>query len=128
MTLRPALLAALLSGVVLSAGAAQAQINPFKTTKGAPQLDDSDLPLLEQAGSKLLAETAPARGASETWRNEATGAAGTVTFLGPTHRTVRGQTYACRRLQYDVTLKDRPTPRTTRVAWCQLPDGAWKIV
>jgi surface antigen len=113
--------------LLLPAGAAQAQINPFKGNRGAPKLADSDLTLLEQAGRKLLGDTAPAAGTVETWQNEATGAAGTVTYVGPVSRTVQGTKYACRRVKYAVLLKDRPTPRTTRAAWCRLPDGTWKL-
>ncbi len=118
---------ALLAAFLLLAGTAEAQINPFKGNKSAPRLDDSDLPLLEQAGQKLLGHAAPAKGARESWTNDATGNAGTVAYVGPTSRRVGGVTYACRRLKYSVTLKLRPTPRTTTVAWCHLPDGTWKM-
>ena len=118
---------ALFAAFLLLAGSAQAQINPFKGNRSAPRLDDSDLPLLEQAGQKLLGDQAPAKGASETWTNDATGNAGTVTYAGPTSRRVGGATYSCRRLKYSVTLRLRPAPRTTTVAWCHLPDGTWKM-
>ena len=123
MTSRLALLAAFL----LLAGSAQAQINPFRDHKGAPRLVDLDLTLLGQAGQKLLGEPEPAKGASETWQNDATGAAGTITYLGPTTRKVGTTKYACRRLRYGVTVKDSKKARSLRVAWCQLPDGTWKL-
>ena len=118
---------ALFAAFLLLAGSAQAQINPFKGNKSAPRLDDSDLPLLEQAGQKLLGDKAPAKGASESWTNDATGNAGTVSYAGPTTRRAEGATFSCRRLKYTVTLKLRPAPRTTTVAWCHLPDGTWKM-
>ena len=123
MTSRLALLAAFL----LLAGSAQAQINPFQGRKGAPRLADSDVTLLDQTGQKLLGDTKPAKGASETWQNDATGAAGKVDYLGPTSRKVGTTKYACRRLRYEVTLKGAKTARITHVAWCQQPDGAWKL-
>ena len=118
---------AVFAAFLLLAGGAQAQINPFKGNKSAPRLDDTDLPLLDQAAQKLLGEQAPAKGASEAWNNDATGDAGTVTYVGPTSRTVKGAKYACRRLKYTVTLKLRPAPRSTNVAWCRLPDGTWEM-
>ncbi len=128
MPLRLALFAAflLLAGPLL-AGSAQAQINPFKGRNGAPRLADSDVALLDQSAQKLLVDPAPSPGATEIWQNDATGAGGTVAYLGPSNRTVQGTKYACRRLKYVVTLKDRPTPRSLRAAWCHLPDGTWKL-
>lgn len=118
---------ALICAFVLLAGSAQAQINPFKGNNGAPRLADSDLPLMDEARQKLLGDEAPAVGTSEAWKNEATGDSGTVTYLGPTKRTVAGTTYDCRRVKYSIMLKVRKTPRTARVAWCHLPDGSWKM-
>ena len=99
MTSRLALLVAFL----LLAGSAQAQINPFQGRKGAPRLADSDVTLLYQAGQKLLGDSKPAKGASETWQNDATGAAGRVDYLGPTTRKVGTTKYACRLLR-QVTI------------------------
>ena len=123
MTSRLALLAAFL----LLAGSAQAQINPFKGHRGAPSLADSDVTLLDQTGQKLLGDTKPAKGASETWQNDATGAAGKVAYVGPTSRKVGTTKFACRRLRYEVTLKDSKTAHTARAAWCQQPDGSWQL-
>jgi surface antigen len=123
MTSRLALLAAFL----LIAGSAQAQINPFQGRKGAPRLADSDVTLLFQTGQKLLGDIKPAKGASETWQNDATGSAGRVDYLGPTTRKVDATKYACRLLLYEVTVKGAKTARTTRAAWCRLPDGTWKL-
>ena len=127
MPIRHVLLSAVLAASLFAAGAAQAQINPFRSSSHSPRLSSADLALMEQAGQKLLGETAPATGASEAWHNDDTGAAGQVAFIGPTQRTVRGTTFACRRLSYTVTLRNRPTPRTTHVNWCRQPDGTWKM-
>jgi surface antigen len=123
MTSRLVLIAAFL----LLAGSAQAQINPFKGHRGAPRLADSDLTLLDQTGQKLLGDTKPAKGSSETWQNDATGAAGTVAYLGPATRKIGTTKFACRRLRYTVTVKDAKKARSIRVAWCQQPDGTWKL-
>ena len=125
MTTRFSLFAA---AFLLLAGSAQAQINPFKSNRGAPRLADTDVTLLAQTGKKLLGDTAPTKGSSETWQNDATGAAGNVSYVGPTSRTVGTTKYACRRLRYEVTLKGRKTPRSTRAVWCHMPDGTWKLL
>ena len=117
----------LLPGFLLAAASAQAQINPFRHNQNAPPLADTDLAMLEQAGQKLLTDAAPAPDTSEIWQNDATGAGGTVTYIGPTKRKVAGVTYACRKMKYSVTLKTRPAPRITVVAWCHQADGSWKL-
>ena len=124
MTCRLALLAAFL----LLAGSAQAQINPFRGKTAAPRLADSDLPLLDQAGRKLLGDKAPNPDTSEVWQNDATGAGGTVTYIGPSHRKVGDATYACRRLKYSVTQKGRPTPRTARLSGATCRTGAGRSI
>jgi surface antigen len=121
MTFRLALLAVFL----VLASQARAQINPWHTNRG-PHLAPSDSALMNEAAQKLLAESPPANGTAETWQNEATGAAGKVSYLGPVSRTVRGTKYACRQLSYEVTLRNTKTS-TTRAAWCHMPDGSWKL-
>ena len=116
---------ALVAVFLLLAGSAQAQINPYKG-KNVPRLASSDLTLLGQSEQKFLGDTAPTKGASENWTNAATGAVGSVAYVGPTSRTVATVKYTCRRLRYEVTLKGRTKPRSTRVAWCHMPDGSWK--
>ena len=116
---------ALVAAFLLLAGSAQAQINPYKG-KNAPRLASSDLTLLGQSEQKFLGDTAPTKGASEHWTNAATGAVGSVAYVGPTSRKAGTVKYTCRSLRYEVTLKGRTKPRATRVAWCHMPDGSWK--
>ncbi len=118
---------ALLATFVLLAGSAQAQTNPFQGHRGAPRLADSDVTLLDQTSQKLLGDTKPAKGGTETWQNDATGAAGKVAYVGPTSRKVGTTKYACRRLRYEVTLKDSKKARAIRAVWCQQPDGSWQV-
>ncbi len=118
---------ALLVAFLLIAGSAQAQINPFQGHRGAPRLADSDVTLLDQTGQKLLGDTKPTKGASEAWLNNATGAAGKVAYVGPASRKVGTTKFACRRLRYEVTLKDAKKARAARVVWCQQPDGSWLV-
>ncbi|MDR3663134.1 MAG: hypothetical protein P4L86_22585 [Mycobacterium sp.] len=117
----------MLAAFLLLAGSAQAQINPFKGHRGAPRLADSDVTLLDQTGQKLLGDAKPAKGASVTWQNDATGATGKVVYVGPTSRKVGTTKFACRRLRYEVTMKDSKKARTARAAWCQQPDGSWHL-
>jgi surface antigen len=107
--------------------AAQAQVNPYRTGKNSPRLDDQDLLLLEEASFRILDAATPAKGAVETWRNEASGASGKIYYVGPIKQTVRRTEYDCRRLQYDVSVKGRERPHTTTVNWCKEVDGTWKL-
>jgi surface antigen len=118
----------LLVAGLLPTGAAQAQVNPFKSTKNAPHLDDQDLTLLDEAAHRILDAAAPAKGAVESWRNTASGASGKIYYVGPTRQTVRRTEYDCRRLQYDISVKGRERPHTTNVDWCRDVDGSWKLL
>jgi surface antigen len=110
------------------AGAAQAQINPYRSTKNGPHLDDQDMTLLDEASHRLLDAATPAKGAVESWRNELSGASGKIYYVGPIKQTVRRTEYDCRRLQYDVSVKGRERPHTTTVNWCREVDGTWKLL
>jgi surface antigen len=111
------------------AGAAHAQINPYRSrSPSAPRLDDQDLALMDEATHRILDAAAPAKGAMESWRNEASGAFGKIWYVGPTKQTVRRTEYDCRRLQYDVSAKGRERPQTTTVNWCREVDGTWKLL
>jgi surface antigen len=116
-----------LAALLLAAGSAQAQINPFRGQKQAPRLAQSDIAQMGQATQRLLDVEAPAPGSIEAWNNEATGAAGKVTYVGPRTPTVRGQKQTCRRLKYDATPRGAHTARVVQVNWCRQPDGKWKM-
>jgi surface antigen len=129
IALRPVFAAVFLglAGLLLT-GTAEAQVNPFKSAKNAPKLDDQDLTLLDEAAHRILDAATPAKGAVETWRNTASGASGKIYYVGPTRQTVRRTEYDCRRLQYDIVVKGRERPHTTSVDWCHDVDGSWKLL
>jgi hypothetical protein len=108
-------------------GAAQAQINPFRTSRAAPRLERTDLELLNQAAEKLYTQENVADGATESWDNPLTGASGSVKVVNSFHRTVRGDSLLCRKLRYEVAVRGRTGTRSYLIDWCRLPDGTWKI-
>ena len=109
----------MLTGMALS-GQADAQISPFKG-KG-PKLDSSDVAMMDAAATPLFEDAAVSPGTARSWKNDRTGAGGTVTLLGST--TYQG--LVCRQLRYDVTIPPRPSA-PYRVDWCQTRDGTWKM-
>jgi surface antigen len=118
---------AVVAAILILASAAHAQVNPYRSSKNAPHLDDQDMTLLDEASHRILDAATPAKGAVETWRNEASGASGKIYYVGPIKQTVRRTEYECRRLQYDVSVKGRERPHSTTVNWCREVDGTWKL-
>ena len=95
--------------LLLVAGTAHAQFNPYKGNRAVPRLEGSDLTAMEAAGQKLLGPTARATGASEAWRNDATGAFGKVIYVGPTSRKADGRDLSLPQLA--TGRRPRPTRR-----------------
>jgi surface antigen len=100
---------------------AQAQINPFRGSRGAPLTAD-DITALTDATNRLLDRPNLATGGTETWSNPQSGLSGVVTAGNAVQR--RGM--ACRVMNYQTTVPNRRTERSTRLTWCKTKDG-WKI-
>ncbi|CAH2603970.1 17kDa_Anti_2 domain-containing protein [Rhodovastum atsumiense] len=113
--------------LLLLAGTAQAQVNPWRNNRTAPRLTEADTALMHQAAQKLLDAPNPPVGRIEHWSNAETGAAGTVTFRGPRSHTAQGQNFACRHLEYTTTVHGRSGERSAEVDWCRTKDGSWKL-
>jgi len=113
-------LAALAIG--LAPGFAGAQINPFKG-RGADRLSGGDIQMLMDASNRLLAQPSPHKGAAEHWKNDQTGAAGSVSLTGNS----RHDGLACRILSYQAHSGSGMSPRSSTLTWCKTQDGSWKI-
>lgn len=104
--------------------AAHAQVNPFQSSRVGSGLNQDDLKALGAASRRLYAQDSVADGASNTWSNPKSGNSGTVTVLQSFER----QGNACRKLHYDIRLRQRQGPRSYTLSWCHMPDGSWKVI
>jgi len=101
---------------------AAAQINPFRSSF-ANGLGDDDFQRLADASTALLNRDHLQVGATEAWRNPATGVGGTISVT----RNFKARGYDCHGLLYSTTPDEARAPRQTRLNWCNTPEG-WKIL
>jgi surface antigen len=99
----------------------QAQINPFRGSRGTP-LDAGDIAALTEATNRLLDRPQLVAGGSEIWSNRQSGASGTATAGS----TVQRKGMACRAVHYQTTVPGPRAERSTTLTWCKTRDG-WKI-
>ena len=104
--------------------AAHAQVNPFRSSRVGSGLNQDDLKALGAASQRLYTQNSVADGTSDTWSNPRSGNSGTVTVLQSFER----QGNACRKLRYDIRLRQRKNPSSYTLSWCHLPDGSWKVI
>lgn len=104
--------------------AAQAQVNPFRSSRVGSGLNQEDLKALGAASQRLYEQDSVANGASDTWSNPKSGNSGTVTVLQSFER--QGNT--CRKLRYDLRLRKVQGSRSYTLSWCHMPDGSWKVI
>ena len=100
---------------------AQAQINPFRGSRGTP-LNADDIAALTEATNHLLDQPNLAPGATEDWNNAQSGISGTATAGS----AVRRHGLACRVVNYRVMGPGRQPDRTRMLTWCKTKNG-WKI-
>ncbi len=122
MTMIRLALAFLVLIVGLAPGLASAQINPFKG-RGADRLNSDDVRMLMDASTRLLAQPRLEKGAAERWKNDRSGASGSVSLQGNTRR----HGLACRVLDYHARSGAGTSPRSSTLTWCKTQDGTWKI-
>ena len=122
MTMTRLRLASLALAIALAPGLASAQINPFKG-RGADRLSGSDVQMLIDASNQLLARPSLGKGATENWKNDQTGASGSVSLKGNSRRNG----LACRILSYQAHSGSGVSPRASTLTWCKTQDGSWKI-
>lgn len=118
----PLRFAALALIVGLAPGIAVAQINPFRG-RGADRLTNADMQMLMSASDRLLARPSLRTGTSESWKNDQTGASGSVAVKGTSHR----HGLLCHALGYRARSGAGLSPRDNTLTWCKTPDGEWKI-
>jgi len=123
---RPSLRAALVAcccAFLLPAAAAQAQVNPFRSSRNGPSLSPEDNRLLFESIDRLNAAEPAHAGRSEAWSNPQTNSSGTSTVL----RVFRSGGMACHLVRHHVVVAGRPPGQNYRLTWCLTPAGAWKI-
>jgi surface antigen len=115
-------LSAALAACVLLTTTAQAQINPFRGSRG-PVLSGEDNELLLKSVARLNAAEPPQVGRFEAWRNPQTHSSGTSTIL----RVFRSDGMACHLVLHRIVVAGHPPSRDYRLTWCRTPSGEWKI-
>jgi surface antigen len=101
---------------------ASAQINPFRSSRGAP-LNAEDLAALTTATNRLLDRPTLTAGETEPWSNPKSDTGGTVTAGNSLHR--KGM--ACRVVAYELTAASSSARRHATLTWCKTKDG-WKTL
>ena len=114
-------LAAALAVCVLLPTVAQAQVIPFRGSRG-PNLSAEDSQLLFESVARLNAAEPSHVGLSEAWSNPQTNSSGTSTIL----RVFRSGGMACHLVRHHVIVAGQPAP-DYRLTWCRISSGEWKI-
>ena len=120
---RRAALAAAVCCALLLPAAAQAQVNPFRTSRQGPALSPEDNRLLFESVGRLNAAEPAQVGRSEAWSNSQTNSSGTSTVL----RVFRSGSRACHLVRHHIVTAGRAPGRDYRLTWCRTPAGDWKI-
>ncbi len=98
----------------------QAQLNPYHG-RSAAGLRADDYKSIDEAVTTLLARPDLNVGSTELWKNDKSGASGTVSV----EDTNRHRGLTCHRVNY-ATAQQGGRHRDTVVNWCKTPAG-WKI-
>lgn len=121
LTLRAAL-AACCCALLLPATAAQAQINPFRSSRQGPSLSQEDSRLLFESVDRLNAAEPARVGRSEPWSNPQTNSSGTSTVL----RVFRSGGMPCHLVRHHLVVAGREPGRNYTLTWCRTSTGEWK--
>jgi surface antigen len=103
--------------------AAQAQTNPFRSSRIGTGLTNEDRVAMGAAGRRLYDQPTVADGASDQWSNPKSGNSGTITVL----QSVEKSGMTCRNMRYVIHLAKRTGSRTYTVNWCKTASGEWKL-
>jgi hypothetical protein len=107
----------------LGMATAQAQINPFRSSKQGAGLTNADVGMLEAAVEQLNSTNPLHVGDSQDWSNSDTGNSGKVTVT----RLFQSGGMACHGMRYDLSYKDKRPPAQLMLNWCKTAAGEWKI-
>jgi surface antigen len=108
---------------LLLTAAAQAQVNPFHTTRVGPRLSPADSRLFAASVERLNAAEPAEVGHAESWSNPRTKSSGTSTVL----KVFDDNGSACHLVRHHVVAGGRAPGRDYRLTWCRTADGAWKV-
>jgi surface antigen len=108
---------------LLLSAAAQAQVNPFHTTRVGPHLTPEDNRLFAASVQRLNAAEPAEAGHAESWSNPRTKSSGTSTVL----RVFDDNGSACHLVRHHVVAAGRAPGRDYRLTWCRTAAGAWKV-
>jgi len=122
--MRPRLLrclAAALAVCVLLPTVAQAQVIPFRGSRG-PNLSAEDSQLLFESVARLNAAEPSQVGRSEAWSNPQTNSSGTSTVV----RVFHSGGMVCHLVRHHIVVAGRPPGHDYRLTWCRTSTGEWK--
>ena len=114
-------LAAALAVCVLLPTVAQAQVIPFRGSRG-PNLSAEDSQLLFESVARLNAAEPSQAGRFEAWSNPQTNSSGTSTVL----RVFHSGGMVCHLVRHHIVVAGRPPGRDYRLTWCRTSTGEWK--
>ena len=115
-------LAAALAVCVLLPTVAQAQVIPFRGSRG-PNLSAEDSQLLFESVARLNAAEPSQAGRFEAWSNPQTNSSGTSTVV----RVFHSGGMACHVVRHHIVVTGRTPARDYRLTWCRTSTGEWKI-
>lgn len=104
----------------LGVASAHAQISPFPDEF---RLTRGDLDAIDKAITPILDDPDAAPGTAAEWSNDASGSSGTLKLLGILDL---GSFEACKKIQYEITMENRPQRDRYVIDYCQVEDGTWK--
>ena len=122
--MRPRLLrclAAALAVCVLLPTVAQAQVIPFRGSRG-PNLSAEDSQLLFESVARLNAAEPSQAGRFEAWSNPQTNSSGTSTVV----RVFHSGGMVCHLVRHHIVVAGRPPGHDYRLTWCRTSTGEWK--
>ena len=114
-------LAAALAVCVLLPTVAQAQVIPFRGSRG-PNLSADDSQLLFESVARLNAAEPSQVGRSEAWSNPQTNSSGTSTVV----RVFHSGGMVCHLVRHHIVVAGRPPGHDYRLTWCRTSTGEWK--
>jgi len=114
-------LAAALAVCVLLPTVAQAQVIPFRGSRG-PNLSAEDSQLLFESVARLNAAEPSQAGRFEAWSNPQTNSSGTSTVV----RVFHSGGMVCHLVRHHIVVAGRPPGHDYRLTWCRTSTGEWK--
>jgi surface antigen len=109
--------------LLIGVSAADAQINPFRSSSRATGLTNDDVAKVTEATGRLNQKEPIHVGDSEAWENPASGNSGKVTVT----RLFQYSGMACHGVRYDLSYGAHRPPRSYTGNWCRTKAGEWKL-